>query len=151
MPAPSKRPSPPARMVSLLAAEKKRLLGEKGHVTRQDFETAWDVCWETMQKEHAWAHATHARRSVRRAQIATRREVRAAFLDEPTPFAFAAERIAEAAGNMCLRLEPELLGRALLAAMSYVEIDDEATAVRASDAASAFMALPSDDWESYAA
>ncbi len=139
MPAPSKRPSPPARMVTLLAAEKRRLLAENGRVTRQDFETAWEACWEAMRKEHAWAHATHTRRDVRRTQRSTRRELRAAFLDEPTPFSFAAGRLSDAAGAMCLSLEPEQLGRALLAAMAYVEIKDEASAIRASDAASTFV------------
>lgn len=137
-------------MVQLLAAEKRRLIVANGHVTRRDFDEAWERCWDMMRKEHAWAHATHERRSVRRAQRSTRRELRAAFLDEPTPFAFAAQRISEAASGMCLQLEPEQLGKAMLAAMAYVEIDDEAVAIRASSAASAFVALPSEQ-ESVAA
>lgn len=138
-------------MVTLLAAEKKRLLAEKGHVTRRDFEAAWDACWEVMKKEHAWKHATHARRDDRRTQRWSRREVRAAFLDEPTPFSFAAGRMTEAASAMCLRLEPDQLGRAMLAATFYVEIDDEESAIRASSAASAFVAMLFDQGEPLAA
>lgn len=126
-------------MVALLAVEKKRLLSENGAVTRQDFEAAWERCWEVMVDERGWPHATIHRRAWKRAQKRTRREIRAAFLDEPTPFAFAAERVSEAASGMCLHLEPEQLGKALLAAMAYVEIEDEDTARRASAAASAFV------------
>jgi hypothetical protein len=135
-------------MVTLLAAEKKRLLAEKGHVTRQDFETAWDACWEVMKKEHAWAHATWDRRSWRRAQKRTKKEFKAAFVGDPTPFAFAAGRIDTAARNACLCLEPEQIGRAMLAAVSYVEIDDEETAERASTAASAFVWMTDEGQES---
>lgn len=126
-------------MVELLAAEKKRLIAENGEVTRQDFEAAWTACWETMKREHAWPHATADRRDWRRAQERTRREMRAAFLGEPTPFAFASSRVSEAASAMCLRLEPEQLGKAMLAAMAYVEIEDVQAAERASDAASLFI------------
>lgn len=131
-------------MVELLAAEKKRLIAEKGHVTRQDFEAAWASCWEAMRREHSWPHATNQRREWRRAQQRTRREMRAAFIGEPTPFSFAAGRVAEAASGMCLQLEPEQVGRALLAAMAYVEIDDVAAAERASFAAGDFI-LPSSE------
>lgn len=137
-------------MVALLAAEKKRLLIANGQVTRQDFEAAWDACWEAMRKEHAWAHATHTRRDVRRTQRSTRRELRAAFLDEPTPFSFAAGRLSEAAGAMCLQLDPEQLGRAMLAAMAYVEIEDEDAAVRASTAANLFVYTQLPEGESLA-
>lgn len=126
-------------MVELLAAEKKRLIAEKGHVTRQDFDAAWSSCWEAMRREHSWPHATDQRREWRRAQQRTRREMRAAFLGEPTPFAFAAGRMSEAASAMCLHLDPEQLGKAMLAAMAYVEIDNVAAAERASDAASLFI------------
>ncbi len=129
-------------MVELLAVEKKRLLAERGYVTSQDFSVAWDECWWTMKLERAWPHATVHRRGWRRAQERTRREMRAAFLDEPTPFALAAERLSEAAAGMCLHLEPEQVGKALLAAMAYVQIDDEDVAVRASTAAHAFVSLP---------
>lgn len=126
MPAPSKRPAPPARMVALLAVEKRRLLAEKGHVTRQDFEQAWAACWEVMVLERAWAHSTPRRRESRAALVATKSEVRAAFLDEPTAFAFATGRLASAADGMCLRLEPTQVPRALLEAIAYVELHDRA-------------------------
>ena len=58
MPAPSKRPSPPARMVELLAAEKRALIAANGLVTRQDFEAAWAECWHVMVLERAWPHKT---------------------------------------------------------------------------------------------
>ncbi len=146
MPAPSKRPSPPARMVTLLAAEKKRLLAENGHVTRQDFETAWDVCWDVMVLERAWAHNTPQRRNWRHAQQMTKAECRAAFLDVPTPFATAAARLTEVAGGMCLQLEPEQVGKALLAAITYVDLPeaDLARSVRAANAAHAFVSGPSE-------
>lgn len=144
VPPPSKRPSPPARMVELLAAEKRRLLAANGTVTRRDFEAAWAVSWETMKCESAWAHDTSQRRAWRRAQRRTRSEMRAAFLDEPTPFSFAARRVSEAASGMCLQLAPEQLGRALLAAMAYVEIDEEEAAGRASSAAQAFVTAPNE-------
>lgn len=139
MPPASKRPSPPARMVALLAAEKRRLLAEKGHVTRQDFDEAWAACYAVMVDERAWPHNTEQRRIWREVQDETKPECLAAFLDVPTPFAFAAGRMSEAAGGMCLRLEPEQVGRALLAAIAYVAIEDEATASRASTAANAFV------------
>lgn len=138
-------------MVELLAIEKQRLLATNGIVTRTDFEVAWHRSWETMKVEHYWPHATLHRRSWRRAQKRTRREMRAAFLDEPTPFSFAAARITEAAANMCLHLEPEQVGRALLAAMSYVEIEDEDTAWRASNAANVFVSMPQVEGESLTA
>jgi phage/plasmid primase-like uncharacterized protein len=129
-------------MVELLAIEKRRLLSENGQVTRQDFSDAWERSWHTMVLERGWAHATKHRRSWRRAMVATRRECRAAFLGEPSAFAFAATRLTEVAGGMCLRLEPDQVGKALLAAIAYVEVDTEQKAEMASDAASMFMALP---------
>ncbi len=128
-------------MVELLSAEKRALIAANGLVTRQDFEAAWSKCWEIMRCEHAWAHATHLRRGSRRAMVTTRREYRAAFLDERTPFAFAAGRIAGAADGMCLSLEPDQIGKALLAAISYVELDpdDLDLSVRAADNAYTFL------------
>ncbi len=128
-------------MVELLAAEKKRLIAERGEVTLDDFRRAWDECWEVMVLERGWAHATRIRRAWRAAQDETREECCAAFLDVRTPFAVAAQRLSEAAGGMCLRLEPEQVGRAMLAAMAYVEVDEDdvARTARASDAASAFV------------
>jgi hypothetical protein len=122
MPPASKRPSPPARMVALLAAEKRRLLAEKGHVTHSDFRVAWDHCWEIMVLEKSWAHQTPIRRGSRAAMLATRSEARAAFLEESTAFAFASSRISSAAEGMCLHLDPQQTPEALLAAIAYVEI-----------------------------
>ncbi len=108
-------------MVELLAAEKHRLLATQGHVTRQDFEAAWTAAWEVMVLERAWAHATRFRRGSRAALASTRSEFRAAFLDEPTAFATAVERLATAADTLCMDLEPEQVPLALLAAIGYVE------------------------------
>lgn len=138
VPPPSKRPSPPARMVGLLAAEKRRLLAANGHVTRSDFEEAWDACWEVMVLERAWCHNTPLRRAWRAAQKATKNECRAAFLDLPTPFAAVANRLTTVAGGMGLDLPTEQIGRAMLAAVAYVEVDED-RAARASDAAYEFV------------
>lgn len=127
-------------MVELLTIEKRRLLAEHGHVTRQDFEEAWERCWHVMVLERAWPHATRHRRAWRQAQDETKLECCAAFLGEPTPFSFAATRLEEAASGMCLRLPPEQLGRAILAVISYCEVDDERAAVNASNAAQRFVA-----------
>lgn len=141
MAAPMKRPTPPARMRQLLKGEKRHLLAANGDLTRKDFDAAWEKCWDIMLREHAWAHATKHRRASRRAMVATRREYRAAFLDEPTPFAFAAGRLESAADGMCLRLDPDQLGKALLAAIAYVELDpdDLDLSVRAADNAYTFL------------
>lgn len=121
MPRASTRPAPPARMVALLAVEKRRLLAEKGHVTRRDFDAAWAACWMVMVLERSWSHNTYNRRSTRAAMLATRSEVRAAFLDEPTAFSSAIGRLSSAASGMCLQLEPEQTMQALLATIAYVE------------------------------
>ena len=86
MPAPSKRPSPPARMVELLTIEKRRLIDEKGTVTGEDFEVAWEACWEVMVTERAWPHATEHRRAWRSAMVACKPETRACFVGESTGF-----------------------------------------------------------------
>lgn len=93
MPPASKRPSPPARMVSLLAAEKRRLLAEKGHVTRQDFDEAWDRATATLKAEHAYPHATEQRRAWKAAIEFAWSEVRAAFLDRPTAVGFVTDKM----------------------------------------------------------
>lgn len=131
-------------MVELLAAEKRRLLAEGSGITRADFDEAWERCWEIMVLERAWPHATVHRRAWRQAMVATRRECRAAFVGDPTPFAFAAERLTEVAGGMCLQLSTEQIGKALLAAIAYVDVDDEAQAERASTAANVFVSNPVD-------
>lgn len=128
-------------MVALLAAEKRRLLATNGTVTRRDFEDAWSASWEVMVLERAWAHNTPQRRAWRAAQAATKAECRAAFLNLPTPFAAVAERLTTVAGDMCLTLAPEQIGRALLAAIAYVEVDED-RAARASDAAYVFVQSP---------
>lgn len=144
MPAPSKRPSPPARMVELLSIEKSRLLRDKGHVDRHDFEIVWARSWHTMVTERAWPHSTVHRRAWRNAMVFAKSECEAAFVGKPSAFAFAAERLTEAAGGMCLWLEPAEVGRAILAAMAYVDLpeDDVARSSRASIAAVAFVSVP---------
>ena len=131
-------------MVELLTIEKRRLLDVNGGVTTSDFRAAWERCWEIIVLERGWAHATRLRRSMRQAQDETKDECRAAFLDLPTPFATAAASLTEAAGGMCLQLVPEQVGKAILAAFAYVEVEDTADAQRASRAsnhASDFMAM----------
>jgi hypothetical protein len=108
-------------MVELLAVEKRRLLAARGHVTTQDFDAAWEACWEVMVLERAWPHATCHRRSWRAVQWSTRSEFRAAFLDEPTAFATATRKLAGAASGMCLQLEAGQYPQALLAAIAYAE------------------------------
>ncbi len=124
MPRASKRPAPPARMVQLLAAEKRRLLADHGDVARQDFDEAWERCWEVMVDERAFPHATRERRGWRIAMQMTRSEMQAAFLDEPTPYARVAERITSAASAMCVRLDPGEVPRAVLAAHAYVKTSE---------------------------
>lgn len=131
-------------MVELLAMTKYWLLAENGVVTRSDFDAAWEGCWRVMVDERAWPHATKHRRAWREAQDETKEECLLAFLGVPSPFAFAAARISEVASGMCLHLQPEQIGKALLAAVAYVEIDDEQSAGRASSAANAFVGLSKD-------
>lgn len=121
MPPASKRPTPPERMVELLAIEKRRLLAANGTVTRQDFERAWEACWWTMVLERAFPHATRHRRAWRMVLEVTRSECKAAFLDEPSPYATAAARLVSAANGMCVRLTPDQVPMALLAAHAYTE------------------------------
>lgn len=143
MPAPSKRPSPPARMVELLADWKRILLDvDQRELTMEDFRRAWERCWEIIVLEHGWAHATRLRRSMRQVQDETREECCAAFLDLPTPFAAAAARMDEIATSAGVTLAPAQLGRALLASIVLVELpegDDRADA--AALAAREFMGL----------
>ncbi len=108
-------------MVELLAVEKARLLAERGEVTSQDFREAWAECWWVMILERAYPHATRHRRAWRAVLQSTKPEMRAAFLDDPTAFAFAAGRLTEGAGGMCLRLSPAQVPAALLAAIAYVQ------------------------------
>jgi hypothetical protein len=140
-------------MVALLAIEKQRLRAEKGELDRRDFDAAWEACWGVMVAERAWPHATVHRRAWRQAMVATRRECRAAFLDQPTAFAFAADRLREVAGGMCLSLGPDQVGKALLAAIAYVEVDEEdgRALSRASTAAHAFVTRPQTPTEGIAA
>ena len=128
-------------MVELLAAEKHRLLAAEGHVTRNDFRRAWLMAWDVMVLERAWPHASRHRRMWREAMVAMRPEMEAAFLDAETPFSAAAGKLSSAAARMCLQLEPEQVGRALLAAMTYVDLpaDDESLSRRASNAAYKFV------------
>lgn len=128
-------------MVELLADWKRIIIEVDGRQpTLADFQMAWDRSWEIMVIERAWPHATKHRRAWRQVQDETKAECCAAFLDTPSPFAFAARRIAEAAEGMCLRLAPEQLGKALLAAVAYVEAPDIEHAELASDAAAMFVA-----------
>jgi hypothetical protein len=116
-------------MVSLLAVEKRRILSERGRVTRQDFEAAWDKCWWMMVLERSWPHASCHRRSWRIVQGATKAEFRAAFLDAPTAFSHATARLGTAASGMCLRLAPAQVPAALLAAIAYVQTVEDAEAL----------------------
>lgn len=109
MPAHSKRPSPPARMVQLLLAEKRRMLADGRTLTRRDFEAAWDACWEVMVGERAWPHATEHRRYWRMMMASTKNETRAAFLDQPTPFSTLAASLTAAARRFRIDLSPEEL------------------------------------------
>lgn len=87
MPAHRKRPSPPARMVELLATEKRRLLDDGRRLTIDEFEAAWDAAWLLMVAERAWPHATTERRGWRVAMLeAMKPEARACFLDQPSGF-----------------------------------------------------------------
>lgn len=125
-------------MVALLTVEKRRLLAANGRVTTSDFREAWERCWGVMVLERAWAHATVRRRGSRRMMIATRGEYRDAFLDTSTAFSFATTRLRDAADRMGLPLAPEQVGRALLAAIAYVQGEDEHEAARESAAARVF-------------
>jgi len=109
-------------MIELLAAEKRRTLHEHGRVTLKDFEEAWAACWARMIVEHAWPHATQHRRGWRIAMLATRSEARAAWLDDPTPFAFAVQRLTDVAG---VPLEPARVTRALLDLVGHTAIPDD--------------------------
>lgn len=143
MPAQSKRPSPPARMADLLAAEKHRMLAAGQELTVRDFEDAWARCWAIMVHERAWPHATVHRRAWRQVQVETKAECRAAFLGLPTPFATAVGRLAAAADKCGVDLEPGQLAKALLAAIVLVEIpeDEVDRAMSAAEAAREFVGL----------
>lgn len=118
-------------MAGLLEAEKRRLIAAKGHTTVADFRRAWDASWAVMVDERSWQHATRYRRSSRVAMLSTRSQYRAAFVDLPTAFADAIGSLSIAASGMCLHLEPEQTAHALLAAISYVELDVPALALAA--------------------
>jgi hypothetical protein len=109
-------------MTELLAVEKRRLLAECGSVTLHDFEDAWTLSWEVMVVEHAWPHATAHRRGWRTAMLATRSELRAAWLGQPTAFASAVERLSDAAG---CALEPDRVAKVMLAVMEYTAVPDD--------------------------
>lgn len=126
-------------MVALLTIEKRRLLAAHGTVTTTDFREAWERCWEIIVLERGWAHRTRYRRSMRQAQDETKDECRAAFLDLPTPFAEAVAGLTKAAARCHLTLEPEQAGKAVLAAICYVEIEDPDLAVSAEVAVRLFM------------
>lgn len=147
MPAPSKRPSPPARMVALLTEEKRRLIAANGHVTLRDFDQVWERCWDIMKREHAYPHLTPERRGWRQAQVlGLRPECRAAFLGTSTAFSRVVGRLREAAAQQCLTLTPEQTTQALLAATAFIEVPDLDAARRISDAtADAFESMPDDD------
>lgn len=143
MPAQSKRPSPPARMAALLAAEKRRMLADGRELTVRDFEEAWAACWAVMVHERAWPHATVHRRAWRQVQARTKDEFRAAFLDAPTPFALAAGRLMSAADKCGEPLSSTQLSKALLAMIVLVELPENEvdTLDAASSAARQFMGL----------
>jgi hypothetical protein len=109
-------------MTDLLAADKRRLLAEHGYVTLHDFEQAWAQSWEVMVLEHAWPHATVHRRGWRTAMLATRSELRAAWLGQPTAFAVAVERLTDIAPGP---LDLERVPKILLACMGYTAGPDD--------------------------
>jgi hypothetical protein len=87
VPARSTRPSPPARMVALLAERKRDLLVLGVPITEAHFVEAWDVSWAIMVTERAWPHATVERRAWRKAmREALYPEARACFLGQTTGF-----------------------------------------------------------------
>lgn len=102
---------------------------------------AWGRAWDVMVEESAWKHKTIQRRDARYGMEETITEWCAAFVGAPSPFSFVAERLSTAASSMCLRLEPWQLGRAMIAAVNYVEIEDPHRALAASAAARKFTAL----------
>lgn len=114
MPAPSKRPAPPARMVELLVIRKRELLEENGGVTIEDFDVAWEECWQAMVTERAWPHATAERRSWRSAMLAARPETMACFLGRPTGFHTYLAALADAM-DRSVAADPDLLVGALVA------------------------------------
>jgi hypothetical protein len=129
-------------MVTLLADWKRCIRTvDQRDPTMEDFRRAWDRSWEIIVLEKGWAHNTPLRRAMRQIQDETKEECAAAFIDVPTPFSFAAHRLSEVAGGMCLRLEPEQIGKALLAAIAYVELpaDDLALSIAAANAANRFV------------
>ena len=127
-------------MVELLTIEKRRLLAVNGYVTTSDFRAAWERCWEIMVDERAWPHATRFRRGWRAAQFATRREMCAAFVNSPTAFSTATEQLVVAASRMGVTIHVDDLPRALLAAIAYVQGEDELEAARDHAAARVFVA-----------
>lgn len=109
-------------MAELLLDAKRSVLAERGYVTLRDFDEAWAASWERMIVEHAWPHATQHRRGWRTAMLATRSELRAAWLGQPTAFAVAVERLSDVAG---VPLEPERVPKVILAVMGYTAVPDD--------------------------
>lgn len=104
-------------MAELLGEAKRRLQAEQPEITAEDFEREWDAAWALMIAERAWPHATVDRRQWRAAMIATRSEVRAAFLDRPTMFGTLARSLTVAAMRWHIDLTPEELPRVIIGAI----------------------------------
>lgn len=109
-------------MAELLLDAKRSVLAERGYVTLRDFDEAWAASWERMIVEHAWPHATQHRRGWRTAMLATRSEVRAAWLDQPTAFALCVARLSEVAG---VPLGPDRVTKVLLSVIEFTDRPDD--------------------------
>ena len=124
MPARSDRPSPPARMVELLAVRKRELLDHGVELTRSEFDAAWNDAWVIMTAERAWAHATEHRRGSRIAMVSTRSEYRAAFLDQPTAFSTLAVGLTTAGKRLRVTVTTDDLPTVILGAIGQGYLAD---------------------------
>jgi hypothetical protein len=105
-------------MIELLAQAKHDMLAAAGFVTRADFEGAWNDAWELMVTERSWPHATEHRRQWRVAMLATRSEMRAAFLGQHTMFGdLASSLMAASARVRQIELTPEELPQVIIGAI----------------------------------
>lgn len=119
MPAPSKRPAPPARMADLLIAVKREMLAAGVELTRGAFEAAWATAWVAMVAERGWPHATEHRRQWRAAMLAAKPEFRAAFLGRETTFGQLIASLTLASRNMRVDLTPDDVPRVIIGAIQH--------------------------------
>lgn len=106
-------------MAELLADARRELLAIDVVLDEADFDRAWDESWDRMRSERAWPHATEHRRQWRVAMVATRSEMRAAFLGRPTMFGDLANSLMSAAARQGVVLEPEQLPKVILGAIAF--------------------------------